>query len=98
MWIEPPIVDPILIQIIGVEHSKSPRRAGTPNHPVRLYGHRETDAAKRLVGVEVPCTIGSSMVTYFTEHNEFPVVEVGNKKWFFVGVIGADEALFKQEG
>ena len=97
MWIEPPIVDPVLIQIVGVENSKSPRREGA-NHPVRLYGHRVVDGAKRLVGVEVPCAVGSSVVSYFTEHGEFPTVEVGNKKWFFVGIIGKDEALFRQEG
>lgn len=96
MWLEPPIEDPISIQIVGVEHSKSPRRT-SPGHPVRLYGHREADVAKRLVGVEVACTIGTTIVNYFTEHNEFPMIEVSNKKWFYVAVLGKDEGLFKQE-
>lgn len=97
VWIEPPIVDPVIVKVIGVESNKSPRR-NEPNHPVRIYGHRATDAAKRLVGVEVSCRIGTEMVSYFTDHGEFPTIEVGNKKWFFVAILGKDEALFEQGG
>lgn len=97
MWIEPPIVDPVIVKVIGVENSKSPRR-DTPNHPVRIYGHRVVDAAKRLIGVEVPCRIGSDVVSYFSDHGEFPEIEVSNKHWFYVAVLGKDEALFEQGG
>lgn len=98
LFSDPLIADPITIKLLGIEHSKSPRRAHEPNHPVRLYGHRVTDVAGRLVGVEVTCDVGVDVVTYFNVNHEFPEIEVSNKKWFYVGVIGENEALFKQEG
>jgi hypothetical protein len=98
MWPEMPIKDPILIQLIGVEDSKSPRRKGEKAHPVRLYGHRVDDAAQRIVGVEVPVAIGTEVVVLFQEAKTFPVIEVPDKSWFYVGVIGENEALFQNGG
>jgi hypothetical protein len=94
MWPEPPIADPVLIQMIGVEAAKSPRRTER-SHPVRLYGHRVNDVAKRLVGVEVPVTIGTEILIEFNKTKEFPIIEVPHKSWFYVGRLGTDEALIQ---
>jgi hypothetical protein len=94
-WIEPPITDPVTIKVVGVENPKNPRRNG-PSHPVRLYGHRENDAAKRLVGVEVPVNLGTAMVKEFQDLKEFPDIEVSNKKWFYVAIVGPNEMLAQQ--
>lgn len=91
-WIEPKIENPITLKVVGVENPKNPRRKA-PNHPVRLYGHRENDAAKRLVGVEVPVNVGTALVKEYRDASEFPDIEIANSAWFYVAVVGPDEML-----
>jgi hypothetical protein len=98
MWPETPIKNPMLIQLIGVENSKSPRREGQRNAPVRLYGHRVSDVAQRLVGVEVQCSVGTEVLVLFQEAKAFPQIEVPGNSWFFVGKVGENEALYLPEG
>jgi hypothetical protein len=92
LFSDPPIVDPVTIKVIGVENPKNPRR-NKESHPVRLYGHRENDAAMRLVGVEVPINVGVAIVKEFNDTKMFPDIEVPKRSWFYVAVIGKDEML-----
>ncbi len=87
--------DPVTIQLCGVEMHTSPRRKGNKAHPVRVYGHRLNDAARRLVGVEVPVAIGSEILVHFNVEKTFPEIEVESKHWFYVASVGEGEAIFQ---
>lgn len=90
----------VTINLIGVEDAKSPRRP-TQGHPVRLYGYRDGDLARRLVGVEVPCELATEVVMGYnqmTPPRSFGDIEVEDQRWFFVGPIGENEALFHPGG
>lgn len=92
---------PVTLNIVGVEDLASPRRvaAETLGERVgfRIYGNRVNDTARRLVVIEVPMKDAAEYMREAGQLGDFPQIEVDDKHWAYVAVVGAGEAQFKKE-
>ena len=98
-WNEEPMLDPeklIEIQLVGIENLN--RRGRPPQPGIKFYGKRVTDMAERLLVIELKMHDAEDIIDYMASHKDMPSIEVPNNTWAYVGILGENEAKFKQEG
>jgi len=61
---------------------------------VRLYGYREVDAAKRVIGIAVREPEARDVMDQARYIGTMPKIEVDDRFWFYVAVIG--DAVWEQ--
>jgi hypothetical protein len=90
----------VTIKLIGVEELESPRRTQIKNarESLRFYGWRATDAARRLIVIELSMKEAAEYMTLTAQTGDFPEIEIDDRHWAYIIAIGRGEARFRQEG
>lgn len=78
------------IVLIGYEAPSSKRRQ-TGGKGVRLFGHRENDAAQRLVAVLVSSNDAAVLLKHWTDNREEQIIEVDSRMWTHVSHVEPGE-------
>ncbi len=98
---EPRMPNPnfITIKVCGIEELDSPRRLNVvgASASLRFYGHRESDAALRLVVFELGMHDAAEMMRESELIGDFLDVEIDDRRWAYVGACGPNEARFRKE-
>jgi len=89
-----PVPEFTSIKLVGVENLERP---GRDLRCLRFYGHRPNDAARRLVMIVLPMKEAAELMQEAGEIGDFPEVEIEDRFWTYVAVIGAHEARFRKE-
>jgi hypothetical protein len=73
------------IKLKGIDDTRDGARKGDYFH---VYGVRTSDAADRLVGVAVPLSMATEIMSQAEFEGSLPTVEVPDRAWFFVASLG----------